>query len=153
MLGLATGARPFGLIEEAGGRIDHSDSQTFALSLSYTNSLQFTTLYTLPHGLPRHAESTHGLRYRHVVRRCSVHQQLAYVFRDPNTPRCAWRQLFAGNESRVQPAMECRSCYAEDFGSLLNGQYLSTFGLVGLPLAPFLFASPTRFSSSVRKPG
>lgn len=42
MLGPATGARPFGLIEEAGGRIDHSDSQTFALSLSYTNSLQFT---------------------------------------------------------------------------------------------------------------
>ena len=77
MKAVEVGARPFGLIEEAGGRIDHSDSQTFAFSLSYTNSLQFTTLYTLPHGLPRHGESTHGLRYRNVVRRCSVHQQLA----------------------------------------------------------------------------
>jgi hypothetical protein len=32
------------------------------------------------------------------------------------------------------------------------GQCIGTFGLVGSPLVPFLFASPTRFSSSVRKP-
>ena len=30
---------------------------------------------------------------------------------------------------------------------------IGTFGLVGSPLVPFPFASPTRFSSSVRKPG
>ena len=30
---------------------------------------------------------------------------------------------------------------------------LGTFGLMGLPLVPFPLASPTRFSSSVRKPG
>jgi hypothetical protein len=30
---------------------------------------------------------------------------------------------------------------------------LGTFGLVGFPLVPFPLASPTRFSSSVRKPG
>jgi 3-oxoacid CoA-transferase subunit A len=30
---------------------------------------------------------------------------------------------------------------------------IGTFGLVVLPLVPFPFASPTRFSSSVRKPG
>jgi hypothetical protein len=30
---------------------------------------------------------------------------------------------------------------------------IGTFGLVGCPLVPFPFASPTRFSSSVRKPG
>jgi len=76
MLGAPRGA-PLRLIEEAGGSIDHSDSQTFALSVSYTNSLQFTTLYALPHGLPRHAKSTHCLRYRYVVRRCGVHQQPA----------------------------------------------------------------------------
>jgi len=32
------------------------------------------------------------------------------------------------------------------------GQCIGTFGLVGSPLVPFPFASPTRFSSSVRKP-
>ena len=33
------------------------------------------------------------------------------------------------------------------------GQCIGTFGLMGSPLGPFPFASPTRFSSSVRKPG
>src|SRR6267143_404876 len=32
------------------------------------------------------------------------------------------------------------------------GQCIGTFGLVGSPLVPFPFASPTRFSSSARKP-
>ena len=32
------------------------------------------------------------------------------------------------------------------------GRCIGTFGLVGSPLVPFPFASPTRFSSSVRKP-
>ena len=65
------------LIEEAGWRIYHSDSQTFTLSLSYMKSLELTTLYTLPHCLPRHAESTHCVHYRHVVWWCSVHKQTA----------------------------------------------------------------------------
>ena len=33
------------------------------------------------------------------------------------------------------------------------GRCISTFGLVGSPLVPFPFAAPSRFSSSVRKPG
>ncbi len=32
------------------------------------------------------------------------------------------------------------------------GLRIGTFGLMGLPLVPFPLASPTRFSSSVRKP-
>ena len=62
------------LIEKASRRIDHSDSQTFMLSVSYTNSLQFTTLYTLPHGLPRHAQSPHGIYHGHIVGRCIVNE-------------------------------------------------------------------------------
>src|SRR6516164_9805938 len=33
------------------------------------------------------------------------------------------------------------------------GWRIGTFGLMGLPLVPFPLPSPTRFSSSVRKPG
>ena len=65
------------LIEKASRRICHSDSQTLAPSLSYMKSLQLTTLYTLPHGLPRHAQSTHGFHYRHVVCWSSVYKQIA----------------------------------------------------------------------------
>ena len=64
------------LIEEAGWRIYNSDSQAFTLSLSNMKSLELTTLYTLPHGLPRDAESTHGIHHRHVVGRCIVHKQI-----------------------------------------------------------------------------
>ena len=64
-------------VEEAGWRIYHSDSQTFTLSLPYMESLEFTTLYTLPQSLPRHAESTHGVHDGHVVWRCGVHKRIA----------------------------------------------------------------------------
>jgi hypothetical protein len=37
---------------------------------------RLTALYTLPHGLPRHAESPHGIHYGHVVGRCIVHKQI-----------------------------------------------------------------------------
>ena len=62
------------LIEEAGWRIYNSDSQAVTLSLSNMKSLELTALYTLPHGLPRHAESTHGVHYRQVVWWCSIHK-------------------------------------------------------------------------------
>ena len=64
-------------IEEAGWRIYYSDSQAFTLSLSYVKSREVTALYTLPQGLPRHAESTHSVHYRYVVGRCSVYKQIA----------------------------------------------------------------------------
>ena len=64
-------------VEEAGWWVYYSDSQAFTLSLSYAKSLELAALYALPQGLPRHAESTHGVYYRYVVGRCSVYQQIA----------------------------------------------------------------------------
>ena len=64
------------LIEQAVWMSYHSDSQAFTLSLSNMKSLELAALYTLPHGLPRHAESPHGIHYGHVVGRCMVHKQI-----------------------------------------------------------------------------
>src|SRR5215469_9197523 len=53
--------------------------------------------------------------------------------------------------------MECRSCYAEDFGSLLNGQYLSTerfargFGPRNVEIASQIADATGRELSAVRR--
>jgi len=65
------------LIEEAGWRVYYFDSQAFALSLANMESFEFAALYTLPHGLPRDAESPHGVHNGHVVWRCGVYEGLA----------------------------------------------------------------------------
>ena len=58
-------------------------------------------------------------------------------------PRCEWPAPFA---PRALPRFIAltKQC--------APGRCIGTFGLVGSPLVPFPFASPTRFSSSVRKP-
>ena len=79
------------LIEETGWRVYYSDSQAFALSLANMERFEFAALYTLPHRLPRNAQSPHGVQDGYVVWRCGVHKSIAQFFRNTNPPWRAWR--------------------------------------------------------------
>ena len=94
-------------------------------------SFEFAALYTLPHRLSREAESSHGVHDGHIVWRCGVHEGMAQFFRNPNLPRCAWRQLLAFNQAGIDPAMKCGRGHAENLCRLDDRNRVLLGGFAG----------------------
>jgi len=72
--------------------------------------LQLTALYTLQDGLARNAEQVSGFEHGHVTVGHALHEARAQLFGETNAPRRNGRDLFAGDETIVELAMQGRGC-------------------------------------------
>src|SRR4029077_2445109 len=69
------------------------------------NGQKLAALYTLQDRLAAHTQSERGLEHRDVARWCVIHETRAQLASDANPPRCARRELLAGDETVIQPAV------------------------------------------------
>lgn len=81
------------------------DAQAFAPSVADQDRVEFAALYTLQHGLPGDAEQSGCILHHHVAYRAVLDEAAAQRVGDANTPGCARRCLFPGDESVVDPAV------------------------------------------------
>ena len=97
-------------------------SQAFSASVADVEGLQLAALDTLQHGLAADAEGAHRVDDRDVAGGCVFDEQGAELVVDADPPRSAWSVLFAGDESGLQPAVECGGGDAELVGGFADGE-------------------------------
>jgi hypothetical protein len=105
--------------------IDDFDSQAFTSALSHKNGLQFATLYTLQHRLSRNAELHCCFQHRQILRRRLRHNARPQVIVHSNLPGCPRSNLFAGDETIRQPAVNTGSVHAKDLRCLADADQFS----------------------------
>ena len=82
------------------------DTQAFSASGADVDGLQFAALDTLHDGLAGHAVGEGGLQHGQPAFGGVVDEQGADVVGEPDPPGRAGGELFAGDESVVQPAVQ-----------------------------------------------
>jgi len=93
------------VVEEARHCVGELDFQAFSPSLPDVDSLELATLYTLQDGLTTDAQSERGFEHRDVAGWRVVNETCAQLIGDANAPRSAGRELLAGDEAVVEPAV------------------------------------------------
>lgn len=121
----------YGAVKESRHRLRKLDSQAFSASLIDVNGVKLAALYTLQDSLAANAKGECGFEHRDVASGCLVYKTGAQLIGDADSPRGAGRELLAGDEAVIQPAMHRGWCDAKNFGSAIDSDVLSTWLLLG----------------------
>src|SRR3984893_8001285 len=111
------------------------DTQAFSASGAEVDGLQFAALDTLHDGLARHTVGEGGLQHGEPAVGGVVDEQVADVVGEPDPPGRAGGELFAGDESVAEPAVQRRWRESELFGGVGHGEQFSFFRGVTWPVA------------------
>src|ERR1700674_4582529 len=118
-------------VEEIGKCCRYLYSNAFGAPTTDVNGFEFAALYTLQDSLPRDAEQVHGLEHFHVTLRRIVDEERTHLLGHPDAPRCTGRDLFAGDEAIVEPAMQRGRCDTEDLCRTVDRHALCIRGFRG----------------------
>ena len=101
------------------------DAQSFSASGADVDGLEFAAFDTLHEGLPGHAVGEGGFEHGQPAVGGVVDEQRADVVGEPDPPGCAGGELFAGDESLAEPAVQGGGCEAEFVGGVGDGEQFS----------------------------
>ena len=82
------------------------DAQTLSASGADVHGLEFAALDTLQQGLAGHAVGQGGFERGQPALGGVIDEQRADVVGEPDPPGCAGGELFAGDESVAEPAVQ-----------------------------------------------
>ena len=94
------------------------------------DGFEFAAVDTLQHGLPGYAERFGGVLHDEPAVGDVVDEQGTQFVVEPDPPGSAGGELFAGDESVVEPAVQGGWRGAEFLGGVGDGEQLSLFGVL-----------------------
>jgi hypothetical protein len=100
--------------EEVGVAVDQLDPEAFPSTLPNADGVQLATLDTLQHGLAGDAQGASHLLHGDIAFAWRVDEAGAQVVGNPDAPRCARRELLAGDDAVIEPSMDSRGGGVED---------------------------------------